>query len=253
MRCNKFFWLVIAIAILTSCEEGDQASFADSGGTGQGGSMTRFAINGNYMYVVDNNSIKVFSIGAGNFQELEDVEVDWGMETIFAKGDYLYLGANNAMYIYSIADAEHPTFIFRYQHIVACDPVVVQGNRAYVTMRSSGGNCNRTINQLDIIDITDPYTPKLLHSYPMTAPYGLGVSGNLLFLCEGEAGFNVYDITNEHNIQLTDQRSDFFAYDVIIRNGMATVTGEDGIFQLSYSGIGKLTVVSKIPVTRAEL
>jgi hypothetical protein len=252
MRFDKLSGLLFGVAILISCE-GDQLTSADTAGTGQGGSMTRFAINGNYMYVVDNNSIKVFSIAAGNFEEIGDVPVELGMETIFAKGDYLYLGANNGMYIFSIADAEHPTFIFRYQHIFACDPVVVQGNRAYVTMRSSGTVCNRGANQLDILDISDPYSPRLLQSYQMQSPHGLGVSNNLLFICEGEAGLKVFDISNEQNIQLIDHRSDFFAYDVILKDGLATVTGEDGIFQFSYQADGNLNLVSKIPVTREEL
>jgi hypothetical protein len=62
-----------------------------------------------------------------------------------------------------------------------------------------------------------------------------------------------YDISNELDIRLAGTRADFFAYDVIARSGLATVTGEDGIFQFRYSGDNDhLKLISKIPVKRAE-
>lgn len=251
MRFNKLIILMLFIAATFSCEN-DSMSGDAMGGTGQGGSMTRFAINGNYMYIVDNSNVKVFNITGGEFQQVREVQVGFGMETIFAKGDYLYLGANDAMHIYSIADAEHPSFIFRYSHIVSCDPVIVQGNRAYVTLRG-GTACNQGTNALEIIDISDPYDPQLIKNYPMTSPHGLGIDGNVLFICEGESGLKVFDITNEHAIELIVHKSDFFAYDIIAREGLATVTGEDGIFQFSYNSDGSIfNLLSKIPVTRAE-
>lgn len=251
MRFDKLSLLLVLIAAAFSCD--DQAVSGDSfSGTGQGGSMTRFAISGNYMYVVDRTAVKVFNITEGKFQQVNEVSVGSGMETIFAKGDYLYFGATDAMYIYSIADAEHPSFIFRYEHIVACDPVVVQGNRAYITLRG-GTECNRASNVLEIIDITDPYDPVLIQSYPMNAPRGLGIDGRLLFVCESESGLKVFDITDEKNLKLVQHHTDFFAYDVIARTGLATVTGEDGIFQFAYNTNGSVfNLISKIPVTRAE-
>ena len=215
--------------------------------------MTRFAISGSYLYLVDHSSVKVFSIIEDAFQEVRVVPISFGMETIFAKGDYLYLGASDAMYIYSIADRTDPSFVFRYQHIVSCDPVVVQGDRAYVTLRS-GSWCNRGTNALEIIDISDPYQPVLISNHPMSSPHGLAIDDNLLFLCEGEYGLKVFDVANEQQIELLEHRDDFFAYDVIAREGVATITGEDGIFQFSYGETPhEITLLSKIPVLRADL
>ena len=188
MRYSKLFLYVSALVMLISCET-DVATSAD-GGTGQGGSMTRFAIQGNRMYVAGHSTLKVFDITHDHFTQLNEVGVDFGLETIFAKGEYLYLGANDAMYIFSISNPDSPSFIFRYSHIVSCDPVVVQGNRAYVTMRG-GTRCNAGSNALEIIDIEDPNDPKLVQNYPMDSPHGLAVDGDLLFICEGEAGLMV--------------------------------------------------------------
>jgi hypothetical protein len=130
--------------------------------------------------------------------------------------------------------------------------VVVQGDRAYVTLRS-GTWCNRGANALEIIDISDPYQPVLISNHPMSSPHGLALDGNLLFLCEGTYGLKVFDVTNEQQIQLLEHRDDFFAYDVIARLGVATITGEDGIFQFSYGETpNEITLLSKIPVVRAE-
>ncbi len=248
LRINKLsLYVVAALMMLFSCSE-DLMMAGES--TGQGGSMTRFAINGNYMYIVSQNAINVFDIHDGTFEKINTISVDFGLETIFARGEYLYLGANDAMYIYGLSDPEAPSFIFRYAHIFSCDPVVVQGDRAYVTLRG-GGRCSRDISLLEIIDITNRHNPMLIASYPMTSPYGLGVDGKLLFLCEGEAGLKIYDITVETNIALISSITDKHAYDVIPRNGLLQMTGEDGIFQYQYDQTGAMNLLSTIPVIGA--
>lgn len=215
--------------------------------------MTRFAIHHDFLYVLNNVSIQVFAIHDSRFTKVNQVEVDWGLETIFATDDFLYLGSNNSMHIFSLAEPQSPSFVFRYAHIRACDPVVVQGNRAYVTLRD--GPCGiRGENLLEIIDITDPYAPSLVASYPVASPHGLAVDNHLLFLCEGKHGLKVFDITNEHDIQLLTHLTTFHAYDVILRNEILTITGEDGIFQYRYDRMsGAVEHVSTIPVNRAEI
>ncbi len=236
---------IFSIALAVGCSN-DGAMF-NGGQTGKGGSMTRFAINGNFMYIVDDENIHVYNILPGSFEKVNTVFVWSGLETIFSRGEWLYIGANDAMYIFSIADPALPELTFRYSHVTSCDPVVVQGNRAYVTLRN-GQVCNRGDNALEIIDISDPYHPSLVKNYPMQSPHGLGVDGNRLFICEGEHGLKVFDITDELNIQLIAHLKDFFAYDVIPVNGLATVTGNDGIFQLRYDVEGEPVMLSTIPV-----
>lgn len=251
MRSNRYFFILFLVMIAAACDS-DNAS-SDGPGTGQGGSMTRFAISGNTMYVVDHTSIKVFDIANNNFSEMNQVEVGWGIETVFAKGEFLYLGANDAMYIYSIINPSSPDFIFRYAHIASCDPVVVQGNKAYVTMRG-GSACNRGTNALEIIDISDPFNPTLIENYPMESPHGLAVDGDILFLCEGSNGLKVFNIENDREIELITEVDDFFAYDVIARQGVATITGEGGIFQYTYNADGSgVEQLSSIPVQREAL
>lgn len=216
--------------------------------------MARFAIKEDLLYVLGTSTLHVYNIEADTFKLLRNVDIsvnEFGaaMETIFVNGDFLYLGATDGMYIYSIANPQNPRFAFQYQHIVACDPVVVQGNRAYVTMRS-GNACGGGVNALDILDITNPYEPELLRSHTMTSPHGLGVNGNLLFVCEGNAGLKVFDVSDELGgiIQLQHEQG-LHAYDVIVRQNHAIVTGDDGIYQYEYSTDGQqLDLESVIPV-----
>jgi hypothetical protein len=251
MRYDKIIYLLLFLATLGCDNANDSSTSMQS--VGQGGSTTRYTIQNNYLYVVDDVSLRVFNIVGDQFEQIHIQQVGFGVETIFSRPDYLYLGASDGMYIYSIENPAQPEFVFRYSHIVACDPVVVQGNRAYVTLNTSGTGCNRGINALDIIDITDRYNPSLVKRYEMTSPRGLGVDGSYLFISEGPHGLKVLNITNEMNPVVLESISNIHAFDVIAREGRLTVTGEDGIFQYMYpddDGPSILSLLSKIPVNR---
>lgn len=249
MRSSRPYGIIIILFALLSCNEsGDSAN-----SVGQGGSLTRFAINNTFLYIATNARIAVYDISENNFTHIKDVQVGFGLETIFVKSPYLYLGSSEAMYIYSIANPASPEFIFRYAHIVACDPVVVQGNRAYVTLRSTGNLCNRGVNSLEIINISNPYNPQLILNYPMTAPGGLAIDGDCLFICEGNNGLKMFSVANDE-VSLLNSITNVNAYDVIAKNNRLTLTGEDGVFQYAYNcSTSALSLISKIPVQRADL
>ncbi len=241
----KIFALAL---ILFSCNDANVSSDSTQG---TGGSLTRFAIKDSYLYIVTGFTINVYSLNAGAFNEVNSISIGFGLETIQANGEFLYLGANDAMYIYSIADRTKPEFVFRYAHIVSCDPVVVQGNRAYVTLRT-GNVCNLGVNLLEIIDISDPYSPELIAQHQMTSPGGLGISGTCLFVCEGVNGLKMLNVANDQVTELLEL-PEVNAYDVIVKPNSFILTGEDGIFQYDYTcDPPMLTLVSSIPVQRAD-
>ena len=163
----------------------EAANDVGSGNTGQGGSLARFKIVDDYLYAVDSHQINVFEISdLENPKDLDDVYAGFDIETIFNRGDHLFLGSMRGMYIYDITAPATPTFVSEFQHGTACDPVVVDENYAYVTLR--GGNfCGATESGLYIIDLADITTPELLVIYPMNEPYGLGVKDDKLFVCDG--------------------------------------------------------------------
>jgi len=46
----------------------------------------------------------------------------------------MYVGTSSGIHILSLSEPSVPILKSTYRHITACDPVVVQGNRAYVAL-----------------------------------------------------------------------------------------------------------------------
>lgn len=201
---------------------------------GQGGSMARFKIVDDYLYVVDYSNINIFDIAdLENPEVLEDVHVGWDIETIFNQNDLLFLGGRQGMYIYDITEPAKPTFISEFRHGTACDPVVVDGDYAYVTLKG-GTICGGTESGLYVIDITDLKAPELKVIYPMEGPNGLGIKDDTLFICDGNAGLKVFDKSEAPNITQINQFEAIQAYDVIPLSNSLLMIGERKLYQYEY-------------------
>jgi len=210
---------------------------SDSGpgrSVGQGGSLARFKIVGDYLYVVDYSNINIFDISdVANPKTLEDVQVAWDIETIFNQGDVLFIGGRQGMYIYDITEPQKPAFISEFRHGTACDPVVVDGDYAYVTLK--GGNlCGSAESGLYVVDVSDLANPDLKVIYPMEGPNGLGVKGDKLFVCDGEAGLKVFDKSDAPNVTEIDHFENVFAYDVIPLEASLLMIGDKILYQYEY-------------------
>lgn len=172
---------------------------ASGGGNtyGIGGSMARFITYDDYLYTLE-STYKLKSIDISNTDNVvvkNEQYLSGNIETIFIAGEYMYVGSSNGMHILSLNEPSVPILLSSYQHVTACDPVVVDGDLAYVTLRA-GNLCGGTQNLLEVIDIANKSEPKRMVSYAMTEPYGLGIDNNTLFICEGEHGLKVYDTTD---------------------------------------------------------
>ncbi|NOZ46930.1 MAG: hypothetical protein GXO79_09135 [Chlorobi bacterium] len=221
-----------------------------SQGAGTGGSMARFAVYNTYLYVLKDYEMSIFSVADGANPEYKNfIYVNWQAETLFPSNNNLYVGTTSGMLIFSLSTPTAPTKIATYNHLTSCDPVVVYNNRAYATL-SSGSFCSNDVNQLDVIDLSNISSPMLMKSYPMTNPKGLAIDNNTLFLCDGDAGLKVYDISDDYSIDqnLISQFPDINTYDVIALNNILIMTGNDGIYQYDYSDINNIILISKIPV-----
>jgi len=207
----------------------------DSGGTtGQGGSLARFKIVGDYLYAVDSHTINVFDISDLEApQDLEDVYAGFDIETIFNRGEHLFLGSMRGMYIYNISNPATPTFVSEFEHGTACDPVVVDENYAYVTLR--GGNfCGATESGLYIVDITTIEQPELMVIYPMDEPYGLGIKDDKLFVCDGSSGLKVYDKSGVPDLPQLYHFEDIVTFDVIPTEEQLLMVGDGVLYQYEY-------------------
>jgi hypothetical protein len=259
-RINNLYNLIIVVVMLTltaSC-------YSDSGGTdngisseGKGGSMARFCIVGDFLFTVDQNSLKTFDISdsknpefyVGRSQGLES-----GIETIFPMDSLIFIGSQNGMYIFRLSNRGFLQHLSTTSHIRSCDPVVAAGNYAYVTLNSNNVGCGRTSNLLQIYDITDVENPEWINDVRgFSSPMGLGIDGDKLFVCDN--GLKVFDITNR---KLPKQIDDLHsagihnvsdAYDVIPLSKCLILVASSGIYQLDYKG-ESLRLLSKIEVKR---
>ena len=158
------------------------------------------------------------------------------------------------MYIYDVSDANNPQLLSNYEHIRSCDPVVVEGNYAYVTLRAGTACWNAATNQLDVVDISDLQQPKLVKSFAMSHPYGLGIDQGTLFVCEGDEGLKVF---NAQDVQKIDQNliahlTGFDAYDVIPNGQTLLMIGQDGLYQFDYSNPDDIKQLSMLTVIRTD-
>jgi hypothetical protein len=223
------------------------------GQVGQGGSMARFTISKSHLYAVGNAELYALTIQEnGQINDPIKIQLPWGIETIFPYQDYLFIGANNGVHLVSIENPSAPVVKSKFDHARSCDPVVVQDDVAFVTLRN-GTTCQGYINQLDIIDVKDVTAPKLLHTFDMVHPHGLSVDGQYLYLCEGKSGLKVFDIKDLSSIKKNEigHYDGFHAWDVIsIRDHSLLVIGEDGFRQYDHSDPKKLKLISTIPVVK---
>jgi len=221
-----------------------------SGGLGVGGSMARFGISENTLFAVDQSTMHIFSLTNPETPEhLKDFNAGWAIETLFILEDNMFLGSQNGMRIYDISVPNSPMYLSDFWHVTGCDPVVVQGDLAYVTLRG-GNNCGNNLNLLVVVSIKDLREPRELKAYPMEGPYGLGIDDKLLFICDGDAGLKVYDVTDPMDIANNQVTvfTDINGFDVIPLGGILMLIGDDGLYQYDYSDIGNIQLLSKIEV-----
>lgn len=222
---------------------------------GTAGSMARFALYNEFLYTVSQSDMQLFNIkDAAKPVSQARINLGWGIETIFPYKDKLFIGSQTGMHIYDNANPANPVRLSTFQHARVCDPVVVHDNIAYVTLRN-GSQCGGFTNQLDVIDISSLTNPRLLKSYPMQNPHGLGVDFPNLFICEGEQGLKTFDAKSALDVRQLQHLTGMHAYDVIPLGQVAGAStllmiGQDGLYQFDYTNPGQLRQLSKIPVSR---
>lgn len=237
------------LVVFSACEDSDSGSLA-SEGVSQGGSLARFAIANEHLYVVNDVALVPFDISnLDEINPLDPVNLGWDIETIFPYQQNLFIGSQSAVHIVSIEEPSSPEHLSSYFHSTGCDPVVVQGNYAYVTLKD-GFSCNNpeNLNVLDVVDVSDLSNPERIGRFNMTNPAGLGIGCNQkLYVCEGQFGLVQFDISNPTSPVREATYEDIVANDIIIRDHLMIVTGDDGIYQYDCSS-GKPVALSKVDI-----
>lgn len=215
--------------------------------SGVNGSMSRFTLYDDKLYVVLNNYMSIFDItGQKPVKASDSMYIGWEVETIFSYKDNMFMGTPTGMIIYSVKDPLKPEFQSRISHAFGCDPVVVDNDLAYITVRS-GNACGQNTNELIVVNVADVKLPKFIVSFDMVSPKGLGIDANKLFLCDD--GLKVFQITSnprELDKNLIKQVKGMAGFDLIPFNNTLMMIAEDGLYQYDYTDVNNITQLSKL-------
>lgn len=227
------------------------SSFSGTAVMGVAGSTARFGLQQNRMYTVSHDDLKVFNItkpDAPIYTNKVDL-VQGNIETIFPYKNNLFIGAQGGMFIYSASNPDQPALLGQFTHVRSCDPVVADDTHAYVTL-SGGTMCGGFSNQLDVVDIKNLLSPKLIKTYPLTSPKGLSKDGNTLLICDGKDGLKLFNVTNPSNVTHVKTVDGFEPHDIIALNGYAIAVASDGIFMIDYRQPNDARIIGKVVVNK---
>jgi len=228
----------------------DLASASVKSSTGTAGSMAAMVIMNNYLYAIS----EMHSLGIVDITNPSSPKLDssffagFDLQTIYPFEDKLFLGSAIGMFMYDVSDPAHPVSVGKFEHGRACDPVISDGDYAYVTLHA-GTECGGEQNELDVINIQDINNSKLAKTYQLTKPTGLSKDGNLLFVCDGNA-VKIFNAASPLNLMLQHSIPANEPYDVIAANKRALVVTANGLYQYDYTNINSIRQLSFLPAKK---
>ena len=224
--------------------------------TGKSGSLSRFSIVNDYLYTVSNSDINVFDLkDSKNPEKIGKVEIDSSrkdIETIYSYKDKLFMGSATGAYIYDNQNPQKPSFISKIEHIRSCDPIVVENDTAYITLRG-GNTCGSSNNELDTIDISNIKLPKILKTYPLSNPWGLAIKDKILFVCDYKSGVKIFDAKDPNNLIEIKTINIEKPKDIIINeNNLGIIVSDNGIYEYDFSNVLQKTSFEQLSYIKAQ-
>ena len=259
-------FLTAALALATACTESGDDIFLSDPTVGVGadavtGSYTRVLAVGDYLYAVDTRSVITYDVtDRDDPVEVGRTDVGLAVETIYHLNGNLFIGSREAMFTYTIADDGRPVRRGQFDYslvtggVQPCDPVVADENTAYATLytEDANGPCGqrRQVQMLVVMDINDLDRPELITTHDVTTPRGLGLDGDLLFVCNDRSGLTVLDVSDPSDPTEINRVRGLMAWDVIADDGLLIVVGTEEVVQYDYSDPTRLVELSRLPYSR---
>jgi hypothetical protein len=218
------------------------------GAVGVGGSFAKFQIRNNALYTLNDWKLNIFNITNPTQATFDhdlflNTWVSGQFETLFIQKQYLFIGSTDGVYILDLSNEFNPQFVSQFTHGTACDPVVVNLNTAYITIRGSN-TCGAIEDQINVIDISNINQPTLSSTYLLSEPYGLGFRNNVLYVCSASDGLTIFDASNP--ILSLQNSYEFDVKDVIPLPSHLIAVGNQKIIQFEYQDNFELRVISEI-------
>jgi hypothetical protein len=247
--CNANAFIRNRVDVFVMSLSTTQAPKLSTGINGQAGSLSRFATVNNYLYVANRYSVTPIDV-TNVINPMVKPQVNIGeVETLYGFNNSLFAGGPTGMVILSVANPATPVYQSAFTHWRGCDPVVAQNNTAYVTVRG-GGPCGGSRNTLDVLDVSNLNQPTLIKTYQLENPFGLGIYNNKLGICDGAAGFKLYNAANSSNLQLQSTIATINAFDVIMNDQVALMIAKDGMYQYNITNSSNPVLLSKISIAQ---
>lgn len=242
---KRFLLPLISLLFLLGCKDADVQMVS----TGTGGSMARFTITADRLYIAELDTLWIVDISTATDPVfVRNTVMQANSETIFPYQQMLFIGSPTGMEVLSIANPDDPQFLGFADHILGCDPVVVQDSIAYVTVRTGSPCRSQEVNsRLIVNDVHDPTYISMVYQDFLDDVYGLGTHDTLLYVCKGDFGLEVYSINQPtHPIPLYTLDS-LHAWDVIPDGNRLILIGETGLIQYSFQDPRNPVFLSQIP------
>lgn len=258
---QTYIFLIAILSILIGFGCGSDSlveSSGDSNGTLSGSYANLLTIDNN-LYMVTESQLITFDITDPKIpKEVNRLQLDFGIESLYYRMGLLFVGSQTTMYIYELDGDGIPVLLSEteygnFEDFTACDPIVAIDDFAYVTLSSDinvqgacGGSRLVEINELRVYDISDLQRPNLINIIEMEEPKGLAVDDNWLFVCEKNNGLKVFDLTVVDAPVQIHHFPGFKAFDVIPVNGLLLVVGPDDLYQYDYTDMPNMSRLSRI-------
>ena len=233
---------------LGACAGAASDSTGNTGGQSNAGSTATILPYGSVAYVLDNSILKIIDLGTTPPEIRKAMPLN-SPETLFISNDYLYIGGQNGVDIFNLEDPVNPVRASTYEHMRACDPIIVEDDIGYITLRSGFGDRCRLVgpNRLEIVDMSNPELPELISTFSMTNPYGLAKTDTHLAICEEAFGLTLLNVDDPLDVSKVVNYSEINCFDLIYSNSRLIATASDGIYQFSATS-QYLELLSRIPV-----
>lgn len=233
------------VLITVSCTK-DGSESKDSTATGTGGSLARFTIAANHLYLADYASLEVYDLAdPANPAKKTSVNIGFLVETIYPYLDKLFIGSRDGMFIYSIADPSHPVKLGEARHVRSCDPVVANDTIAYVTLQG-GSACGPAQDGLYVYDIKNITTPVQKSLFPLSTPLGLGLKDSVVFVCRGSSGLSLVNVKNPASPKMMYTVTDGNFKDVIPYDNLLIGYVSTGLLIYDISDLNKIKKVGVV-------
>jgi len=233
--------------MIAGCDKSTLDGSSNAGNqNGVGGSLARFTLAGNYLYIVEDATLKTFDVSAPANPVLKNtLVIGNNIETIYPYKSNLFIGSQTGMAIYSISNPAEPKFAGSATHVRSCDPVVANDTAAFVTLRS-GSFCGAPTDGLYLYKITNLLSPQLVKNFNLPTPYGLGLKDSILFVCLGANGMVAVNVKNINAPVISQSITGNDFRDVIPFGDLLICYVTDGIALYDISNTSNIRFINKV-------